>query len=896
MKALQALIWPMMALTAISQAQEKGPRQIKDSDLKGLAWRSIGPANMGGRVADICFVPGSFKSFYVAYGIGGVWKTNNLGTTFSPIFDHEVTNSVGSVVAADAPTTWPGWDKGTKPAGREKQGKGKIVWVGTGEGNGRNSSSWGHGVYRSTDGGSSFKNMGLEDSEDIPRLAVDPRNPDVCYVAAMGHLWGPNKMRGVYKTVNGGKTWTPSLQIDENTGAIDVILDPKNPDTVYAAMYARRRTAYSFISGGKQGGIYKSTNAGRSWTKLTNGLPKTSGRIGLDIYAKNPKELFALVESDEGGSYNLDDDRSRSGGLFHSSDAGVTWTKLHSRVPRAFYFAKVRVDPEDDQRVYILGYSVDVSDDGGHTFRKGLTDKTHGDVHALVIDPKDHEHLLLGDDGGLFQSHDKGDTWEFMDNMAVGEFYDLAVDNSTPYNIMGGLQDNGTWVGPSSSITDFWTAGGPGVGITNSSWRMVTDSDGFHCAFDPTDSSIVYSEGQGADLDRTNLATGAHHHLTPIPKEGQPGYRFNWNSPFLYSVHEPQTLYLGGNYVFKLTKRGDDWEKISPDLTKHEIEKDVTTGSNAETYGTVVALNESPLEQGMLWAGSDDGLIHVTTDDGATWNDVTPKAVAGHYVAKLKASCHDKNRAFAAIDMHRDDNMDPLLLMTTNLGKSWTDITGDLPKGWSTKAVWEDLKNPNVLYCGTQNGLYFTYSLAHPHWIKINGGSLPTVPVEDILQHPKTMDLIAATHGRSIFVLDDSTPYSQTTQKVVDSQLFLFHPQPARPAFHLGSGQVLADRQFRAANASQGARINYWVKDYTGDDVSILIEDSKGHKVRSLSGPGKPGYNRVLWDLQPDDNMRINGNLEEPGDPIFVAPGDYKVTISMGKEKMSDTIHVDEIR
>jgi len=868
--------------SVLAQAQSKpAPRTIKPEDLKALAWRSIGPANMGGRVADICLAPGNGKEFFVAYGIGGLWKTTNRGNTFTPVFDHEITNSIGSVVVADAPANWAGWkDSKDKPEDRVKQGKAKIVWVGTGEGNGRNSSSWGHGVYRSTDGGSSFTSAALEDSHDIPRLAVDPRNPDVCYAACMGHLWGPNKTRGLYKTEDGGKSWKPSLQIDQDTGAIDVIVDPSNPDTVYTALYMRRRTPYSFTSGGKEGGIYKSTDAGRSWSKLTNGLPKQTGRIGLDVYRKNPNVVYALVESDLGGGSNIDDDRSRAGGLFRSDDAGKTWMRLHARVPRAFYFAKVRVDPTDDQRVYLVGYGVDISDDGGHTFRRGF-EKLHGDFHALVIDPDDHEHLISGDDGGLNQSFDKAETWDHLNTVAVGQFYNLAVDHADPYHVFGGLQDNGSWMGPSATLSDQ---------ITNADWVFITDGDGFHCAFDPQDDNILYSESQGGGLVRTNLTTRRQRGLTPIPKEGQPGFRFNWNTPFLCSVHEPQTLYMGGNHVFKLTERGDNWQMISPDLSRQEIEKDVTTGSNAETYGTVVALSESPIQQGLLWAGTDDGLIHVTPDDGASWKDVTPAMVGSHYVAKIKASCHDKNVAYAAIDMHRNDDMDPLVIMTRDQGRTWQNITGDLPKGWSTKSICEDLVNPDVLYCGTQNALYFTYDQGK-HWLKINGSSLPTVPIEDIVEHPRDFDIVLATHGRSVWVMDDASPFSQTTQKVIDSPLHLFDIQPAKPRYKLG-GWLIAHHLFRASNPPSGAKINYWVREYTGDDVSIEITDSKDHKIRSLTGPGKPGYNRVIWDLLPDENLRVAGNNEEPGEPLYVPAGEYKVTISMGKEKVTKTVKV----
>ena len=888
----------LISLAAIAQKKPDKPREFTAADLGAYSWRSVGPANMGGRIADIEFAPGSSKEFFVGFGVSGVWKTVNKGTTFTPVFDHEVTNSIGSVAIADAPDNWRGWKDDKKPAipltpeQEKNKGKGKIVWVGSGEGNGRNSSSWGHGMYLSTDGGASFKNVGLEEASDIPRIAVDPRDPDVCYAAALGRLWGPNKMRGIYKTIDAGKTWKPSLQIDENTGAIDVIMDPSNPDTLYAAMYMRRRTPYSFMSGGKEGGIYKTTDGGGHWTKLTNGLPKQTGRIGIDIYKKDPKIVYALVESDEGGTTNLDDDRSRNGGLFRSDNGGETWTRLHGRVPRAFYFSKVRVDPTDDQRVYILGYGVDVSDDGGHTFRSGLADHTHGDVHALTIDPNDHEHLLLGDDGGLFESFDKGETWEYINTMAVGQFYNIAVDNSEPYNIFGGLQDNGSWMGPSrGKLIDY---SGQSAAITNADWKMLGDGDGFHCAFDPADQNIVYFESQGGALGRLNMVTGESRGLMPIPKEGAPGFRFNWNTPFLVSAHEAKTLYMGGNRVFKLTDRGDNWEAISPDLTKHEIDKDVTTGSNAETYGTVVSLAESPVAQGLLWAGSDDGLIHVTEDDGANWRDVTPKEVDGRYVAKLVASPHDRNTVYAAIDMHRDDNTDPLILTSKDLGKTWQNITGDLPKGWSAKSVWVDLRSPGIVYCGTQNGMYITANDGK-NWVKMNGGSLPTVPIEDILQQPRTMDLLVATHGRSIWILDNSAALSQVTPAIMESNLHLFDLADAAPFYQRYTGAVLGNKPFMAVNPPAGASIDYWCKD-DGGASSIVILDSKNNKIRTLSGTAKPGVNRVMWDLLAEPNMRLAGHMEDPGQPMFVAPGDYTVVVTVGANSDTKKIKVLPVR
>jgi photosystem II stability/assembly factor-like uncharacterized protein len=882
----------VLACAALSLGQAEKKKEEPKAMFASLSWRSIGPANMGGRVADICLAPGSSRQFYVAFGTSGLWKTTSEGTTFTPVLDHEQTSSFGSVVVCDAPDNWSGWkdDPDMSATDRKEKAKGKIVWAGSGEGNGRNSSSWGVGIYRSTDGGTSFKNVGLEQASDIPRIAVDPRNPDVCYAAALGRLWGPNKERGIYKTTDGGKTWHPSLQIDENTGAIDVILDPSNPETVYAAMYMRRRTPYSFMSGGPHGGIYKSTDGGKNWHKLTKGLPAQTGRIGLDIYAKNGNEIFALIESDISGVRNLDDDRSRSGGLFKSTDGGESWTRMHERVPRAFYFTKVRVDPTDDKRVYILGFGLDYSDDGGKTFHKGLADHVHGDCHALVIDPNNHDHLLLGDDGGLFQSYDRGKTWQYDNNMAVGEFYSVAYDMSDPYRVFGGLQDNGSWMGPSTS--QFLVPGNEPntvMGITNADWKFISDSDGFHCAFDPEDPDILYSEGQGADLYRSNLRTGQFKSISIIPKEGQPRIRFNWNSPLIYSKHEPKTLYVGGNYVFKLLNRGDEFERISPDLTKHDYATIETTGSNAETYGTVVSLVESPLKQGLLWSGSDDGMIYVTEGDGKNWRDVTPKAADGRYVSKLEASNHDPSVAYATIDGHRSNQNDPLVLMTRDMGRSWKNITGDLPKAWTAMAIREDMTNPNVIYLGTQSAMFFTYDQGN-HWIKLNGTSLPTVPVYDIQQHPRERDLILATHGRSIYILDNAMPLSQMSEAVANSALYFFDPKPATPRNYLFSG-IPGDQWFKAKNPPIGGYLDYWVKEGAEDNVTILIEDSAGTKIRDLTGPARAGLNRVLWDLQPNDDMKL-ATTQEPGGPFFVAPGDYKVTITHGKERASKTIKV----
>jgi photosystem II stability/assembly factor-like uncharacterized protein len=881
------------------------PRTLRADDLKALKWRSVGPANMGGRVADIALVPRDSKIFYVAYGTGGLFKTTNAGTTFTPVFEKEATASIGSVVVADAPPDWPGW-KDEKPevpptprANEKDKGKAKIVWVGTGEGNGRNSSSWGTGVYRSTDGGATFQQLGLTDSHDIPRLAVDPRNPDVCYIAALGHLWGPNKERGVYKTSDGGKTWTAILQIDEDTGACDVILDPANPETLYAALYMRRRAAWSFRSGGPNGGIYRSNDGGVTWTKLIQGLPKQTGRIGLDLYQKDPRILYAIVESDEGG-WGVEPfaDRQKVGGLFRSEDRGDTWTRVSELNMRAFYFSKVRIDPTDDQRVYTLGWGLAISDNGGKDFRAGGARLPHGDMHALVIDPADRDHLLMGTDGGVYASHDRAKTWDFFNNMAVGEFYNIAIDTSDPYRIGGGLQDNGNWVGVSASN---WNVpedqpGGP-AGISNADWRYIYDGDGYHMAFDPLDRNIVYAEAQGGELARIHLDTARRKLIRPSPKEGRPRHRFNWNSPFFISPHNPTTLYFGGNYVFKLTDRGDRWERISPDLSTQSIEKIETVGSEAETHGTVVSLAESPLAAGLLWAGTDDGLVHVTHDDGKTWENVTPPQVSGRYISRIEASHHERDTAFVAIDGHRNNDFEPYLVLTTDAGKTWTSITGAsaddrLPSNDIVKVVREDLHNRNVLFVGTERAAFVSIDRGG-HWVRLNGDSLPTVAVDDLAIHPRERDLVAGTHGRSIYILDDASPLSQLTAEVVQSELHLFDVLPAKPRLFIEERDGLwGDRMFRAKNPPMGARINYWIRDYSGEEVKLTITDSKENAVRELTGTNRPGLNRVIWDLQYEKPDRFANPEAFMGQTQFVPADKYTVTVTYGKKTAKGAIEV----
>jgi photosystem II stability/assembly factor-like uncharacterized protein len=668
-------------------------------------------------------------------------------------------------------------------------------------------------------------------------------------------------------------------------------------------MYMRRRAPHSFRSGGPEGGIYRSRNGGRTWTKLTEGLPAQTGRIGIGIHHRDPKIVMAVIESDEGGwiggPFN---NRLRGGGVFRTDDGGDTWTRVSDFNPRAFYFSRIKIDPEDDQRVYLLGWGLYVSDDGGRAWRAGTAKVPHVDFQSMVVDPGDTDHLLVGTDGGLYVSWDRGETWDFHNHLPVGQFYNVAVDMSDPYRVGGGLQDNGSWIGPSETLTQSKESymGRDGA-ITNHDWQFVLDGDGFHVAFDPADPNIVYAESQGGWIRRIHLDTGETRTLRPSPKEGEPRFRFNWNAPFFISPHDPSVLYLGGNYVFKLTQRGERWQRISDDLSTRELEEIITVGSDAETAGTVVSLAESPIEPGLLWAGTDDGLVHVTVGSKA-WKNVTPPQVDGLYVSKIEPSHHDADTAYVAVDGHRSDIFDPILLKTTDAGRTWESIAGDLPAGAPPKVVREDPRNAQVLYVGTERAAYVTID-GGEHWVKLNGKTLPTVAVDDLVVHPRAHDLVAGTHGRSIYILDDVSPLSQMTPDVVQSEFHVFEPLPAKPRYHLEYGGLWSDRMFIADNPPMGAVITYWIREYADEEVKITVSagtangeteadadrQTRRYTVRKLTGTNRPGLNRVVWDLLPEKEQR----LDNPhGLPEFVAPGPYEVEVSYGKRKAGTTVQV----
>jgi len=844
--------------------------------LAALKARAIGPAVMGGRVSDIAFDPEDPFTFYVGLGTGGLMKTSDDGATWSGVFEKEAVAAIGAVAIAPSDA--------------------KVVWVGTGEGNDRNSSAWGDGVYRSTDGGGTWTNVGLRSSRAISRIVVHPTDPATAWVAVLGDLWLPSAERGLYKTTDGGKTWkavlTAPAPYGNRVGCRDVAVDPRDPNVVYAALYARQRTPWSFVYGpaatdGKDlGGVFKSTDGGTTWKKLENGLPPKTGNIGLDVHRKDPRIVYAIVQSDEGGQSGIDDVKSRAGGVFRSEDAGATWKRMSDLDPRPFYFSQVRVDPENDKRVYVLGYAVHVSEDGGALWREDHFQKVHPDCHALAIDPRNPKRLLLGTDGGLYRSTSTGEKgWEHVNRMAAGEFYRVSVDDSVPYRICGGLQDNLNWVGPSAVRSK--------EGILNRDWTNLGGGDGFYCVFHPDDKDVIFAESQEGTLQRTNLRTGEIKNLRPEPAEGQPRFRFHWNAPLIGSRHARGALYLGGNRVFKLEPGGERWKPISPDLSAADPQKVSAVGSGAETYAVVYTLAESPLQAGLLWAGTDDGKLWRTDDDGGSWTDLTanlPAPAKGQWMSRIEPSAADAKVAYLAVSAFRTGNYAPLAYRTADGGKTWQSVAGDLPADGPVKLVREDPVNPSVLFAGTEFALFVSLDRGG-RWRKLGG--LPTVAVDDVLVHPRERDLVIATHGRSLYVLDDIGALERMSAEIQGRAAYLFPPRKTAgflplPGFADWNGNAV----FRGANPPQGAILDVFVKDYTGDPIKVTIASAAGRPVAALTAPGTPGLNRLAWDLKPTKDLVVEYGGQGPK---LVPSGDYKVTLAYGDVKQETTLTVEVV-
>jgi photosystem II stability/assembly factor-like uncharacterized protein len=1026
---------PAVAKTSATESSQAP--SFRPDWFKSLTWRCVGPAAMGGRIVDIAVVDSDPCCYYVATASGGLFKTTNNGITFTALFDHENTIAIGDVAVA--------------PSNPE------TIWVGTGEHNARNSVSWGDGVYKSTDGGKTWTNMGLKDSYQIGRIAIHPRNPDIVYVGSLGRLWGENEERGVFKTIDGGKTWEKVLFVDAKTGCIDLVLNPDDPEQVIAAMYERQRGIYDdgdpVKRWGPGSGLYKSVNGGKNWTKLTSGLPTVQmGRIGVTHFKKDPKIVYAIIETekvgtgprqgqqaapaymgmsgegDEGGakltaitpggpaekagietgdtivelagkavtSYadltgqiqshkagdkvkvkyqrggvtneveltfgerpaggggggggrggapanpfsaslggqreNAQDrqgaDGFQTGGVFKSTDGGESWTRVNSLNPRPFYYSQIVVDPNDPDKVYVLGVSSYRSVDGGKSFDGNLARNVHSDTHALWIDPRDGRHLILGGDGGLYVSHDRGDRWEHVNIMPLGQFYHVAVDTRRPYRVYGGLQDNGSWGGPSMTRG----RGGP----ANEDWITVGPGDGFTCQVDPLDPDLVYYTSQYGRMGRINVRTGERRSIQPpatptrsvsegqsteasSASEGQganrpeqqspaaPRYRFNWKTPFLLSNHNAKIFYAAGNVVFKSLDRGENLRVISPEVA-------------ATNKGTASALAESPVNPDVLYVGTDDGNLWVTQNGGHDWANITEniKGVpAKGCVATIEPSRHKEGRCYIAVDGHRADNTAPHVLVSEDFGKTWASLRSNLPDG-SARTLREDIQNEKLLYLGTEFGAWMSLDRGS-YWIKLNN-NLPTVAVHEFAQPRTANELVAATHGRSIWIFD-ITPIRQMTDEVRTAAAHLFKPQPAI-AWGTSLGRsTYGHKRYTGENPTDGAAIHFQLTE-PAKEISLKVLDAEGKTVRELPTKKDAGLHRVVWDLRrfADSSQRPTGETQGQrggggatpgggtragqsaasgsrqggsGAPSRAQPGQYRLVLNVDGKELTQTINIE---
>jgi photosystem II stability/assembly factor-like uncharacterized protein len=906
---------PLRALAQEQRAAEK-PKQEeakKDEPKKadpmssgtfaGLKLRSIGPATTGGRIVAIAVDPNDFSRYYVGVASGGVWKTTNSGITWAPVFDNESSYSIGAVVLDPKnPLT---------------------VWVGTGENNSQRSVSYGDGVYRSDDGGKTWKNTGLKTSEHISRIAIDPRDSNHVYVAAQGPLWGPGGDRGLFKTTDGGKTWKSVLTISENTGVTDVVIDPQNPDTLYAAAYQRRRHVWTLINGGPESAIYKSTDSGASWSKLRSGLPNVDlGRIGLAISTVDTNVLYATVEAAE-----------RRGGIFCSTDRGGTWERRNPFDSTAMYYGKIMTDPKDVDRIYVMNVLLQVSDDGGRTLRPLGEKSKHVDNHAIWINPVDTNHYRVGCDGGLYESYDRGANWRFFSNMPIGQFYAVTADNSTPfYNVYGGLQDNYSLGGPSRTRS--------ASGIVNADWFVTLGGDGFRTQVDPEDPNTLYAELQYGVIVRYDKRTGERMGIQPSPARGEDALRFNWDSPFIISPHSRTRLYFAADRLFRSDDRGDSWRAISGQLSRG-LDRNklpvmgkiwgpdaVAKHSSTDPFGNSSALSESPKKDGLIYVGTDDGLIQVTEDAGKAWRkiDSFPGVPDMTYVSRISASQHDENTVYAAFENHKRSDFAPYLLKSTDRGRSWTSIKGNLPANHPVLAFAEDHVNPNLLFAGTEFGVFFTID-GGQKWVQLKGG-MPTISVRDLAIQKRENDLVVGTFGRSVYILDNYTPLRTLKPEMLQQEGMLF---PVKDAMMYIVAQPLGGRGksfqgesfFTADNPPFGATFTYYLKEAPktqkqkrqdaekeaekkgaaiqyptlqqlsaeaeeeAPSLFFTIKDAAGRVVRRLNAPASAGMNRVSWDLRypaPVLSTRTPGPEEEifgepPGGPL-VMPGKFTVSLS----------------
>lgn len=902
--ALMAAV--LLAVVSVSTnalaAEDDSPLSAKT--FKGLELRNIGPALMSGRIADLAIHPDDPSTWYVAVGSGNVWKTKNAGTTWEPIFDDEGSYSIGTVtIDPNNPHT---------------------IWVGTGENVGGRHVGYGDGIYRSDDGGANWKNMGLKDSQRISRIIVHPEDPDTVWVAAQGPLWDDGGDRGVYRTTDGGKNWEQVLSGDEWTGATDLLIDPRDPDRLYAALWQHHRTVAAYMGGGPGSGIHRSEDGGETWTELTEGLPEGNmAKIGLAISPQRPDVVYAAIELER-----------RTGGVWRSADRGASWEKRSEAVAGGtgpHYYQELYASPHAFDRIYLADVRMQVSNDGGETFEPVPSEHKHGDDHALAFRPDDPEYLLMGSDGGVYESHDLGKSWRFIDNLPVTQFYKVAVDDAEPfYTVYGGTQDNNTQGGPSRTDNVH--------GIRNADWFITLFADGHQPATEPGNPDIMYSEWQQGNLVRVDRSTGEKVHVRPQPEPGEPPQRFNWDAPILVSPHSPTRLYYAAQYVYRSDDRGDSWDRISGDLTRDQQRMLLPLmgrqwGWNASwdmyamsNYNTITSLAESPVREGLLYAGTDDGLIQVSEDGGENWRRIDVGRLPGvpdmAFVNDIKADKFDADTVYVALDAHKFGDFSPYLLKSTNRGRSWESIADDLPERHLVWRMVQDHEDPDLMFAATEFGIFFTVD-GGGRWTALEGG-VPTIAFRDLAIQSREDDLVGASFGRGFFILDDYAPLREVSEETLEQDAALF---PIRKAWWYIQRQPLGatkkasqgDGFYVAPNPPFGALITYYLKEdiesaraerkerdkeaqeqwednplpewsvleaerrEPDPAVVLTIRDVDGNPVRRIEGPTGAGVHRVNWDLEYPATLAVGAEVSYPDDEpwgFLAAPGTYTVTLA----------------
>ena len=884
-------------------SESPSPRDpLSTPTFNGLRFRSIGPAFTSGRVIGFAVDPKNPAKYFVAVASGGVWKTINAGNTWTPVFDNEGSYSIGAIVLDPK-----------NPL---------VVWVGTGENNSQRSVSYGNGVYKSEDGGRTWKNVGLKTSEHIGRIAIDPKDSNIVYVASQGPLWGPGGERGLFKTTDGGKTWKNILNISENTGVTDVVIDASDPNTIYCASYQRRRHMWTLIDGGPESAIYKSTDAGATWNKLRAGLPTVElGRIGLAISPVDSNVIYATVEAAD-----------RKGGIFRSSDRGGSWERRNEFDSTAMYYARVVADPKDVDRIYIMNVFLMVSDDGGRTLRRLGEKSKHVDNHEIWIDADNTDHYLVGCDGGVYESFDRGANWDFKANLPVPQFYDIATDNAKPfYNVYGGTQDNFSFGGPARTRS--------ASGIVNSDWFVTNGGDGFRSQVDPEDPNTIYASLQHGVIVRFDKRTGERIGIQPQPGPKDDPPRWNWDTPFIVSPHLHTRLYMASDKLYRSDDRGDSWTVISGQLSRN-LDRDKlpvmgriwsidAVAKNASTafFGNASAVAESQKKEGLIYVGTDDGVLNITDDGGKNWRRVEkfPGVADMAYISKVITSNHDANTAYVSFDNHQNADFKPYLLKTTDAGRTWVSLSSNLPKNGPVWSIAEDHVNPNLLFAGTEFGLYFSID-GGQKWIQLKGG-LPTIAVRDLVIQKRENDLVVGTFGRGIYVLDNYTPLRLLKPEMLRQEAAVF---PVKDALMYIQSQPLGGRGksfqgesfYTADNPPFGATVTWYLKEALktrkekrqeaereaekkgapvgwptreqlraeeeedAPAILVTITDANNRVIRRLTGPVTAGMQRLTWDLRdPSANLPAppppdaDPDFEPPSGPL-VMPGAYKAQVA----------------